>query len=250
MADEMTIPVLPCVSLADTVDFYMVLGFEVTHKQRAPYVYLAMRRGGIHLHFHGREGLAANEANGGICLWMIPDGRRLEELHRSFVEALRRRYGKLPVAGIPRISRLRKGQRRFTVVDPSGNSVILIQVEGAQASANDAQASAKETPQAAREPKSRLARAITSAEHTRVSQNDDALAAEVLDIALARNDPAPAIDRARALAMRMELAVALGDKERVERLRAERDAVVLSDEERERFRDELQAAEELERLVD
>ena len=54
-----------------------------------------------------------------------------------------------------------------------------------------------------------------------VEEADDAGAAKVLDVALARKDPAPPAERARALATRAELAVALGDTERLRALRAE-----------------------------
>lgn len=55
--------------------------------------------------------------------------------------------------------------------------------------------------------------------------------------------------RARALAARTELAVALGEAERALALRAELKQIPLSDEQRERFRDELHAADDLERLM-
>ncbi|WP_394835530.1 hypothetical protein LVJ94_01205 [Pendulispora rubella] len=226
-----TIPVLPCVSAPETLDFYRLLGFEVTHKQSAPYVYLAFRRDDVHLHFHGREGLKREESLG-ICLVMVDE---VEPLHGEFAASLRGAHGRLPISGIPRIARFRKGQTRFTVVDPSGNSIIFIR--------RAADSKKKDKPA----PTSRLARAINMAEHTRVSQNDDGLAAQTLDAALARNEPAPPIDRARALALRAELAVALGETKRLAALRAELATIDLSAEERERYRDELEAADALER---
>ncbi len=51
------IPVLPCVSLPDTLAFYRLLGFEVTYEQTRPYVYGAVRRGGMNVHFMGIKGL-------------------------------------------------------------------------------------------------------------------------------------------------------------------------------------------------
>jgi hypothetical protein len=78
---------------------------------------------------------------------------------------------------------------------------------------------------------------------------DDVAAAEVLDVALTRNEPCTLLERARVLAARAELAVALGEIEQSRGLRAELSRLDLSDEERERFRDELQAADELEKLL-
>ncbi|MGH3918287.1 MAG: hypothetical protein ACRDSG_04475 [Pseudonocardiaceae bacterium] len=60
--------------------------------------------------------------------------------------------------------------------------------------------------------------------------HDDVKAARVLDVALARDDPATPIERVRAL-------------------RAELEGIPLSDEERARFRDELAAADDLEQLM-
>src|SRR5262249_48030664 len=150
----------------------------------------------------------------------------------------RKGYGKLPVAGFPRITRMRKGQGRFTVVDPSGNSVIFIKRDR-PSTENE------ETPE--RADRSRLAWALDTATRLRDFKGDDAGAAKVLEVALARKAPAPPAERARALAARAELAVALGDTERLPALRAELQQLALSDDDRERLRDELQAADELER---
>ncbi len=57
MSAVITIPVLPCISLPETVAFYGILGFEVTHQQTTPNVYAAMRRGEVNLHFMGIKGL-------------------------------------------------------------------------------------------------------------------------------------------------------------------------------------------------
>jgi hypothetical protein len=65
-------------------------------------------------------------------------------------------------------------------------------------------------------------------------------------LALARNDPTESIDLARAPAARAELAVAMGDSERAQAVRAEPQQVPLSHEDREHYRHELRAADELE----
>lgn len=205
MSRETTIPVLPCASPGETIAFYALLGFTVTHKQTAPYLYLALRRGDVHLHFHGLPDPAPADASG-TCLWITPD---VEALHAEFAAALRTTYKKLPVRGVPRISRFRPGQSRFTLVDPTGNSVVLIRHDE----------SAKQ-PDRSDAPLSRLARALRQAAHLRDFKTDDAAAAAVLDRALARDDDPP-LDRARALLARAELALALADPDTAQRLRAE-----------------------------
>jgi catechol 2,3-dioxygenase-like lactoylglutathione lyase family enzyme len=233
MTDAMMIPVFPCTSLDETLGFYRSLGFEVTHEQARPYVYAALQRGEIHLHFHGRERLNPAESFS-TCLAIVDE---VEPLHRSFAAGLRGAYGKLPIAGVPRITRLRKGQGRFTLVDPAGNSVIFIQSERQERAGEEAPA----------QPQSRMARALATAAVLRDSKGDDAAAAKVLDAALRRKEPATPVERARALAARAELAVALGDETRAAALLAELEDVPLSEADRERLRDELEAAEELAR---
>jgi hypothetical protein len=164
----------------------------------------------------------------------------VEVPHRAFVDGLRRAFGRIPTAGIPRITRLRKGQTRFAVFDPAGNTIIFITRSEPEMSYDEE----------SDEGKSRLATALDTAVWLRdIRGFDDVAAARVLDKALARNEPAPPLDRARAIAARAELAVALGDTERTHTLRAELQQMPLSDEERERFKDELQAADDLERLL-
>jgi len=235
--DETTIPALPCVSLGETLPFYQVLGFEVTYQQKAPNVYAVVRRGGFELHFFGLKGLNPKEAFS-ACLVLVPE---VEALHQTFADALRQAYGKLPIAGLPRISRMRPGQSRFTVVDPAGNSIIFIKRK--EQSAVDDEGKLEPGAQ------SRLVRAIDMAARLRDFKGDDAAAAKVLDVALARNEPVAPVDRARALAARAELAVALADKERVRALRLELQQIPLSDDDRDRLRDELQAADNLEQAL-
>ena len=56
MADETTIPLHPCVSLDETLTFYLTLGSEVTHEQTTSYMDGAVQRGGVMLHFHRPKG--------------------------------------------------------------------------------------------------------------------------------------------------------------------------------------------------
>lgn len=236
MSHETTIPVLPCVSLPETLAFYALLGFEVTYKQTAPYLYLALRRGGAQIHFHGGEGIDPDKAFS-TCLWMVPE---VEGLYREFADALKAARGKLPIRGVPRITRFRAGQTRFTVVDPSGNSLVVIRHDE-----DDRKGERKDGQEG---PISRLGRALRRAARLRDFKNDDRFAADVLDQALARpGDESPPFDRARVLVARAELAVALADPETARRALAEVAALPLSADERQRLQGELQALAEFER---
>jgi catechol 2,3-dioxygenase-like lactoylglutathione lyase family enzyme len=224
----MAIPCLPCVSLTETLDFYRALGFQVTYQQQSPYVWAATKRGGFNLHFYGLKGLKPEECHS-CCLVAVEDPG---PLHKTFSEALRAKFGKLPVAGFPRITRFKPGQTRFTVVDPNGNSVVYLR---------------RDEPEGTDQKLTGLPKALATATRLRDSKNDDAAAAKVLDVALARYPDAPPLDRARALAARAELAVALGEVERLRTARAELQAIDLPDQDREKYRHELEAADVLER---
>lgn len=227
---EMAIPCLPCVSLTETLDFYRALGFEVTYQQTSPYVWAATKRGGFDLHFYGLRGLKPEECHS-CCLVTVEDP---EPLHKTFSEALRAKLGKLPVAGFPRITRFKPGQTRFTVVDPNGNSVVYLR---------------RDEPEGKDQKLTGLPKAIATATRLRDSKNDDESAAKVLDVALARYPDDPPLDRARALAARAELAVARGEIELLRTVQAELETIHLPDQDREKYRHELEAAEALERTL-
>lgn len=224
---ETAIPCLPCASLPETLEFYEALGFEVTYRQASPYVWAATKRGGFDLHFYGLKEMKPEECHS-CCLVQVDDP---EPLHKTFSEALRAKFGKLPVAGFPRITRFKPGQTRFTVVDPNGNSVVYLR---------------RDEPEGNDQKLTGLPKAIATATRLRDSKNDDASAAKVLDVALGRHPDAAPLERARALAARAELAVALGETQKLAAVRAELQAITLSDADREAYRHELQAADALE----
>jgi hypothetical protein len=123
--NETTVPLMPCAVLAETFAFYSALGFTATYKQSRPYVYLVMEWSGFALHFGPppKDLDPAREESGG-CLVMVD---AVESYHTAFVAAMRREFGKVLRSGLPRITRYRPGASRFTLVDPSGNSIMFIQ---------------------------------------------------------------------------------------------------------------------------
>ena len=227
----LAIPLLPCVSLEQALPFWETLGYEVTYRQKSPSLYAVIKRGNYALHFYGLKGLDPQNAFS-TCVVIVPD---VERLHAAFAERLRAELGKVPNAGLPRVTRMKPGQSRFTVVDPSGNSVIFVK------QGPEDEAAAEEYKQAGQTP---LQKAISVAARLRDFKNDDAAAAKTLDNALARYPEAAPVDRARALAARVELAVALGETDRARTLYEELGQVALTAEERAKLRGELQVAAE------
>ncbi|WP_152362057.1 hypothetical protein [Microlunatus speluncae] len=116
-----TIPALPCAELDHVLPFYLALGFRQTYRQDRPNPYLALSRAdGCELHFFGLPGFDP-EANWSSVIIQVDDTLVLFE---EFAAGLRSHYGKLPLAGLPRITRPRLKQgtaRGFSVVDPAAN---------------------------------------------------------------------------------------------------------------------------------
>jgi hypothetical protein len=203
-----TIPALPCVSIDDTLAFWNSLGFAITYRQKAPNPYGVVKRDGYELHFFGLKGLDPTSAFS-TCFVMVPD---VETVHAEFATSLTKTLGRSPAKGLPRISRMRPGQTRFTVTDPNGSSVTFIKY-GPE---DDQKAHAYEDPTL-----TPLQKAIKAAERLRDYHLDDCMAAKALDVALSRPGPESSRDRAVALTARAELARALDDPGLAERLESE-----------------------------
>lgn len=231
-----TVPLLPCLDADGTVEFYEALGFTVTHRQDRPYLYLALELAGIEMHFKDAPStLDRTEEMSGGFLVLVDD---VAPFHHRFVEGLQRRYGRVPATGLPRITRLRYGQTRFCLYDPSGNCVIVINRDEPDIEYGGSSAL------------SGLAKAHDNARIFRDFKNDDLLAARALDAALRRHRAeASRLEVARAVADRAELAVVLGDDDTAGALRGELAALELSEEERAQLSPELTALEQIERWV-
>lgn len=71
MANELTIPALPCRSIDDVEAFYTALGFTRTYRQVRPNPYLAVRWEDIELHFFGMPEFDPEDSYG-TCLSLSP----------------------------------------------------------------------------------------------------------------------------------------------------------------------------------
>lgn len=229
-----SVPLLPCGSLTDTLDFYRTLGFEITHEQESPYAYGAVQRGDFQLHFSHLRVYGAKNAFG-ACLVFVPD---VEGVHRAFADGLRAKYGVIPTADLPRITRFKQGHTRFKLFDPTGNVLIYIQQDEPEMAYGDSDAITSD-----------LMQALDNAVFLRDTYANDKAAAHALDLALSRSQAADPLELARVLAARAELAVAMGEKEKAQALKEELKPIELSEADRARYRDELNAADDLERWI-
>ncbi|GAB3500266.1 VOC family protein [Nocardiopsis coralliicola] len=218
--NETAVPLLFAPDPDAVVDFYTALGFTVTDDMRKPYLYLALAYSGFGIHFTGPpDGLDPVRSGGASCLVMVD---AVAPYHAAFAAGLKARYGKVPRSGHGRITRLRPGASRFTVMDPCGNSIIVIQRDEPERIDYGGSRSL-----------SGLQRVLDNARNLRDFKTDDRAAFRALESGLRRKtEGAAPIDVARALAAQLELAPGLGEQQRIPEIAAALRAVGLTAEER------------------
>ncbi|MEU4381024.1 glyoxalase [Micromonospora echinofusca] len=217
---ETVVPLLPCVDPDATLAFWRALGFAVTYEQKKPYLSLAFRWSGFELQYKAASGNvdAALEDTGG-CLVMVDD---VAPYHAAFTEAMRRAYGRVLDKGLPRMTRYRPGASRFTVLDPSGNSIVFIRRD-----------EPTELEYGGSKRLEGLARVLDNARILREFKTDDRAAFRALNSGLRRHgDGASVVQQATALAMLVELCTALDEPERVAEFGARLRQLALTGQER------------------
>ncbi|MEV0928962.1 glyoxalase [Streptomyces spongiicola] len=219
-ANETTVPVMPCASVEETLEFYQALGFEVSYRQTRPYVYLALEWSGFALHFGTPpRNIDPSREDAGACLVLVDE---IAPYHAELTRAMRAAYGRVLAKGRPRITRFRPGASRFTLVDPSGNSIIFIQRD-----------EPAKLEYGGSKTLTGLARALDNARILSEFRNDDRAALRVLTTALRRHESTSApVDVARTLAALIELATALEDTGGVDEWQRRLTALDLTDTER------------------
>ena len=197
MANERTYPCLPCREIDESIAFYEVLGFKKTYRQTRPNPYAVVALGDIQIHLFGIEGFDPAQSYGTVII-AVPDP---DSLYQDFAAGLRKTYGKLPVAGIPRILRPRKKYgtvRGFSVVDPGGNWLRIYKLGDSEQEDSAEKAEG-------------LAQIIYVAARLGDAHGDEALALKTLENGLARFVNAEPNDLAKAYLYRAELAVRIKD---------------------------------------
>jgi len=229
---ETVIPGLPCRDLDDVLPFYAALGFELTYRVQRPSPFASVRRGGIDLHFFAVDGFDPADSMGSVVV-LVPD---TGALHRAFSAGLRAAFGRVPLSGIPRMTRPRSKQGMtagFSVVDPGGN---WLRISGYGDDGDD-----EGGPDAS----GRLSRVMATAARQADSRGDEAAGVRVLATGLARHADAPATERVPALIYLIELLVRTDDRDGAAALLAEVAGMDLSDAERDALADDLAVAEAL-----
>ncbi|MFI9123460.1 bleomycin resistance protein [Streptomyces bikiniensis] len=225
--NETTIPILPCRTLQPVLDFYTVLGFEVTFQQRSPNPYAVVRRGGMELHFFGMKHYEP-AGSFSTCVVRTDD---VDGLYEAFRARLKAAYGRVPNRGLPRIGPPKDtshGVRQFLMTDPGGNCIRV----GQRTSDDQHHRPA---------PEETFARALHHASLLADSKEDLTGAAKVVDRALRLRDERPTtVQLLRLLVLRADVATRLGDEETAASALAEAAAVHLTAEERSSAHDDLE----------
>jgi len=236
MVGERTVPLLPCPSIDEIAEFYECLGFTRTYRQLRPNPHVVLEREDIGLHFFGMPDFDPATSYGS-CLVVVPD---IGALHAAFAAGMRERYGKVLIAGIPRMTRPRHrknadGLTGFAVIDPGGNWIRFTAIPS------------DTPPSTTHQPAGKLAEALANAVVLGDSKGDTAQAIKMLTGAIRRHEVgAPAADLVSALAYLAELSVRAGDTDQATVLAARARSIELSAAERDDLADELQALADLE----
>lgn len=240
MPEQIMIPALPCASITETLDFYVAMGFEITYQQQRPNLYACVKYEDIDLHFFAMKGYEAVNSYS-TCLVLIRDA---DALHAIFKTNLKQALGKVPIAGIPRITRPNHnnaaGDRRFNVVDPGGNWIRFIQQDSPQ---QEIETTDKVS--------TKLSRAVKAATLLVDAKGDFSGAATMLDAALQDNlREQDTMLHMRALILRAEVALNLDDPMLTRKLLHQINQIDLHPDEKRLLSDvELQRIDELRQML-
>lgn len=205
MTEQMSgkvIPILPCRSVNEQLDFYQSLGFEMTYKQAMPNQYACVRHPIAELHFFVLKELDPAK-NYSMCYVHVAD---VDAVYETFCESLKRNTNSIPARGYPKITKPNNlaEDRRFNLVDPSGNRLLI----GTKRAAAQSKAEPDVTGHA-----SKFRNAFETAYKLAYAKDDPAHAAKVLDLVLSGTEEVPLSLRYRAVILRADIAHLLDQNE-------------------------------------
>ena len=194
MAGERSYAVLMYADLDSTLDFYRALGFAVTFEQRRPYPCAVVALNDLQFHLAVIDGFDPAGSYGSVII-TVPD---LEDFYSQFRAGLKQDFGRIPIAGIPRILPIRSKAGTatgFTIVDTGGNWLRFYRTGASEDS---------------EEARTGLGRVVEVAARQGDSRGDDKQAIAVLDAGLLRYPDAPPEERFDAVLYRAELKGRIG----------------------------------------
>lgn len=183
-------PIFPCKSLDELLEFYQLLGFTVTYHQKSPNPYAIVERGWMRLDFYGIKHHDPTKCY--HTCYILTD--EVDDLYEAFTNALRKKSGKLPTRGLPRISEIRdkaSGIREFMFSDIAGTCIRI----GKKITVEDTPAS------------KRLSLALDFAYKSEDTPDEYETVAKVLDKAIARDMDSNCMNLFKVMLTRADIAI-------------------------------------------
>lgn len=233
--DGVAIPIFPCRSIDEQLDFYQTLGFELTYRQARPNLYACVRHRIVELHFFVLKQLDPSNSYS-MCYVNVPD---VDAVYKQFCENLKHAYQKVPSKGLLRITKLNNltEDRRFNLIDPAGNRLLIGQKHpSAEPAGSDPYVKVH---------RSNFENAFETAYGLAYAKDEPADAARVLDLVFSKGEEAAATLRFKAFVLRADIAVSMDEPDLAKTYIREAGRVPLSEQELEGAMD---AAERLDQL--
>ncbi|MBW7475529.1 hypothetical protein K0T92_12280 [Paenibacillus oenotherae] len=217
----LTIPIFPCKSIDEQLDFYQALGFEVTYRQAKPNLYACVRHRIAELHFFVLKQLEPSNSYS-MCYVSVPD---VDIVYSEFRDHLKKAYGKIPSKGFPRMTKLNNlaEDRRFNLIDPAGNRLLIGQKHASSEPIDNDPHVAVHT--------SRFANAFETAYRLAYAKDEPADAAKVLDLVLSKAEEASASLHYKAYVLRADIAVTMDETDLARAFISKAEELTLSDQE-------------------
>jgi len=217
----LTIPIFPCKSIDEQLNFYQALGFEVTYRQSKPNLYACVRHPIMELHFFVLKQLEPSSSYS-MCYVSVQD---VDAVYEAFCQNLKKAYGKIHTRGLPRITKLNDlaEDRRFNLIDPAGNRLLIGQPHAPSVKIQQDLDVVV--------PASRFTNAFKTAYQLAYAKDEPADAARVLDLVFSKKEAASVMLRYQAYVLRADIAVLMDEIKLARAFIKEADQLPLSDQE-------------------
>jgi hypothetical protein len=234
------VPILPCKSLDELLNFYKQLGFEVVYHQKSPNPYAVVEKDWIRLDFYGIKHHDPKKCY--HTCYILAD--EADALYEQFSNALRKQSGKLPTRGLPRISEIRdksSGVREFMFSDVAGNCIRI----GRKIDSTEA----PEYPAEIMAANKRLSLVLDFAYRSEDEPDEYEKVAALLDKAIEREKGFPCINLYKAMTLRADIAIQQENVMLAQQLLNEVKTSRLITDNKEKYKAELQRVADLEQKI-
>ncbi|MGI2294449.1 bleomycin resistance protein [Paenibacillus sp. GXUN7292] len=229
------IPIFPCRSIDEHLDFYQALGFELTYRQAKPNLYACVRHSIVELHFFVLKQLEPSNSYS-MCYVSVPD---VDSVYKEFCGNLKKIYQKVPSQGFPRITKLNNlaEDRRFNLIDPAGNRLLIGQKHASSKPIQNDQYMVVHP--------SRFTNALETAYRLAYAKDEPAEAARVLELVFSKTEEVSITLRYKAYVLRADVAISMDELNLAMTFIREAEKLSLSEQELEEV---MEATERLDEL--